>query len=326
MVKRIVCLMLAVLMVTTLLAGCISKEPAGGSKTETKTDATKDEAKKVRIGFAVMDLANPYFVQVANGFKEQALKLGVEVTVTDSKMDAATQVSAIENYIASKMDAIICSPVDPKAIEPLVKKARDAGIKFISQAQMVEGSDAFITLIEYEYGLTGGRMAGEWLKKNATGPVEVAILDLPELAPLIDRAKGLEDGVKELYPEAKVVANQSASTPETGMKAAETILQANPNVKVILAINDAGALGAFETAKAMGKATDDFYIGGLDATPEAIAKMKEGGVYRGTVDIDPKGTGALCVDTALKVIKEGPMAEKVVIPMFPVTQEDAKNK
>ena len=315
MTKKLLCLALAVLVVFTLLAGC-----------NQKSSDNDGAEKKIKMGFAVMDLANPYFVQVANGFKEQAEKLGVTVTVTDCKMDAATQVSAIENYIASKMDVIICSPVDPKAIEPLVKQAQAKGIKFISQAQMVEGSDAFITLLEYDYGLTGGKMAGEWLRANVKGPVEVAILDLPELAPLIDRAKGLADGVTHIYPDAKVVANQSASTPETGMKATETILQAHPNVKVILAINDAGALGAFETVKAMGKATDDFYIGGLDATPEAISKMKEGTIYRGTVDIDPKGTGSLCVDTALKVLNEGPLKQKVVIPMYPVTQEDAKSR
>lgn len=291
------------------------------------TDQIKVEAaKQIKMGFAVMDLANPYHATVAKGFKARCEKLGVMPTVTDGKMDATTQVSAIENYIASKMDLIICSPVDPKAIEPLVKKAHAKGIKFLSEAQMVEGSDGFITLSEYEYGLMGGKMAGEWMKKNCKGAIEVAILDLPELKPIIDRAKGLADGVKQLYPKARIVASQSASTPETGMKATETILQAHPKVKVIVAINDAGALGAYEVVKAMGKAKDDFYIGGLDATAEAIAKMKEGGVYRGTVDIDPLGTGALCVDVGLKILKEGPLKEKIYIPMFPVTQEDAKKR
>lgn len=336
MTRKILGVLLAVIMVTSLFTGCISKEPAGVAKTEAKTEAAreetkkeepkKEEAKKLRMGFAVMDLANPYFVAVSDGFKAQAQKLGIIATVTDSKMDATTQVNAIETFMASKMDIIVCSPVDPKAIEPLVKKAHDAGIKFLSEAQMVPGSDGFITLEEHAYGLVGGKMAGEWLKKNAKGPVEVAILDLPELKPIIDRANGLADGIKEIYPEAKVVANQSASSPETGMKAAETILQAHPNVKVILAINDAGALGAYEVVKSQGKNKEDFYVGGLDATAEALAKMKEGGAYRGTVDIDPKGTGSLCVDTAMKIIKDGPIKDKILIPMFPVTQEDAKKK
>jgi ribose transport system substrate-binding protein len=220
----------------------------------------------------------------------------------------------------------VCSPVDPKAIEPLVKKAHASGIKFLSEAQMVPGSDGFLTLDEYSYGLTGGKMAGEWLKKNAKGPVEVAILDLPELKPIIDRANGLADGIKKIYPQAKVVARQSASTPETGMKAAETILQAHPKVKVIVAINDAGALGAFEAVRASGKNKADFYVGGLDATAEALAKMKENGAYRGTVDIDPKGTGALCVDIAVKILKSGPLSKKIFIPMKPVTQQEAMKR
>lgn len=318
-------LILSVIIGASLLTGCVSKEPTGTKDNEStakqQTTAETTE-KKIKMGFAVMDLANPYFVAVAEGFKTQAELAGIEATISDSKMDAATQVSIIENFIAAKMDVIVCAPVDPKAIEPLVKKAHDAGIKFLSEAQMVEGSDGFITLDEYSYGLEGGKMAGEWLKKNAKGPVEVAVLDLPELKPIIDRAKGLADGVTQVYPEAKVVANQSASTPETGMKAAETILQAHPNVKVIVAINDAGALGAFEVVKAQGKGTDDFYVGGLDATAEALAKIKEGGAYRGTVDIDPKGTGALCVDTAMKILKDGPLTDKIFIPMFPVTQEE----
>ncbi len=281
------------------------------------------QTKKPTIGFAVMDLANPYFVSIAEGFKAKAKALGFEAIVTDCKMDAATQVTAVENYIALKVDAIVVAPVDPKAIEPLVKKAHEKGIKFLSEAQMVEGSDGFITLDEYSYGLAGGTMAGEWLKKNAKGPVEVAILDLPELKPIIDRANGLADGITKIYPQAKVVARQSASTPETGMRAAETILQANPKVKLIVAINDAGALGAYEAFKASGRNTKDCYIGGLDATAEAISKMKEKGAYRGTVDIDPFGTGGLVVETAQKIIKSGPLKDKVMIKMIPVTQEQA---
>ena len=312
------------LLMTALLTGCVTKEPVGTKATS--ADTKKDETKKLKIGLAVMDLANPYFVSIADGFKKKCEAEGIEAIVTDSKQDATTQISAIENFIAAKVDVIICSPVDPKAMEPLVKKAHDAGIKFISQAQMVDGSDGFITLDEHSYGVTGGKMAGEWMKANSSGTVEVAIIDFPELKPIIDRANGLEDGMKEIYPTIKVVAHQSASTPETGMKAAETILQAHPNVKVIVAINDAGALGAYEVVKSMGKNKPDFYIGGLDATAEAISKMKENGAFRGTVDIDPYATGGLCVETAQKILKDGPLKEKILINMVPVTQEDAKKR
>ncbi len=316
MSKKNLCLVVLLLFVLSIAAGCAPKASSAAS-TETAAPAAE---KKIKAAYVVMDLANPFFVQVADGFKEQGEKLGMEVTVVDGKMDAMTQVSAIENFIAQKVDVIACSPVDSKAIEPLVKKAHDAGIKFVCAAQDVAGYDAFISIPELEYGLAGGRMAGEWMKAHYQGPVEVAILDLPELKQIIDRAKGLEQGILEKYPEAKVVAYQSASTPETGMKAAETILQAHPNVKVISAINDAGALGAAEVVKSMGKA-EGFSVFGLDATPEALAKIKEGGVYKGTVDINPKGIGGMVADTAGKLGKGEALASKeLVIPMTPVTQ------
>ena len=94
------------------------------------------------------------------------------------------------------------------------------------------------------------------MKTHYTGPVEVGIIDYPELPQIIDRAKGIEQGIKEFYPDAQFVARASAPDPEKGMKAAETIMQAHPNIKVIACINDGGCLGAAEAVKAMGKATD----------------------------------------------------------------------
>lgn len=302
-------MVLALVFILSIAVACTSKPPA-------------DE--KVKIGFVVMDYANPYFVTLAEGFEARCKELGVEYTITDGKMDANAQINAIENYIASKVDVIICAPVDSKAIEPLVKTAHDAGIMFISEGEMIEGSDAFITIPEYEFGLAGGRLAGQWMKDNLTGPVDVAVLDLPELEVIIDRARGLADGVKEVYPEANIVANQSASTPETGMKATETILQAHPNVQVIVAINDAAALGAYEAFMSVGKDGDTFGVFGLDATQEAQAKIKEGGIYRGTIDTKPLARGGLDVDTALKILKEGPITETIIVQMFPLTHDNLK--
>lgn len=274
----------------------------------------------MKFGYSTMDLANPYFVTVTNGVKDRAAELGIEVTVHDAKSDAASQVTAIENFIAQGMDAIIVSPIDPKACEQLIKMSHEAGIPFINPHQLIVGNDANINLKDFDYGFAGGTIAGEWIANEMGGEAEVAILGFPQMEALIERANGIKAGILAKAPNAKIVSEQSANTPEQGMQAAETILQAHPGVKVICGTNDAGALGAMEAVKAMGMATEDFAIVGLDATGEALAKMKiEGSIYRGTVDIDPYGTGTLIIDIALEVIENGPIAEMVKIPMIPVT-------
>jgi ABC-type sugar transport system substrate-binding protein len=106
------------------------------------------------------------------------------------------------------------------------------------------------------------------------------------------------------------------------MNAAETILQANPNVKVFAAVNDAGALGAMESIRASGIDTTGFYVGGLDATEEALEKIADpNGIYRATVDLDPKGSGKMAIDTIMKVIKDGPIPEYIYMEMKPVKQK-----
>ena len=86
-------------------------------------------------------------------------------------------------------------------------------------------------------------------------------------------------------------------------------------MEVVVCVNDAGALGAYEAMMAAGKDSDRVFIGGLDAISEALNKIKEGGIYRATVDIQPYETGKLFVDTLLKVKENGPIEDTIVVPM-----------
>jgi len=133
--------------------------------------------------------------------------------------------------------------------------------------------------------------------------------------------EGIRDGILEVAPEAVVVAEQSAATPETGAAAIEAIMQAHPNVRVVAGINDAGVLGAYEALAGMGVPTEEFALFGLDATPEALARMREGGMYKATVDIAPFEAGKAAIDLAVQVIESGPVPEMIVQSMVPVTPE-----
>ena len=97
---------------------------------------------------------------------------------------------------------------------------------------------------------------------------------------------------------------------------------ATDDEKVFQAVNDSGALGVYAAIKAMGKNTSDFYIGGADATAEALSKMKEkGSVYRSTIDIDPYGTGKKCVDVMLDYVRTGVKNETFYFDMKPIWQQ-----
>lgn len=273
------------------------------------------EGKTYKIAYTCQDLSNTYFVEISSGVKDYCKEMGYEAIIHDGQAAVANQITAFENFIAQGVDAIVVSPIDEQALIPSVKAAQEAGIPVIAANQNVEGSDAFLTIPEYEYGFTIGEHAGKWIAEKLGGEAEVAIFDYPELESIIARGDGIAEGILSQAPNAKIVARQSANNPEKGMANMENILQANPNVEVLVCVNDAGALGAYEVVMGAGKASERWYIGGLDTTAEALNKIKEGGIYRGTVDIQPYASGSLFMKTAVKVIEEGPIADPIVIDM-----------
>jgi ribose transport system substrate-binding protein len=325
--KKTLAILLALVLLTGFTACSITPPTQNDVPDPTQDVASTAQAtpQMYKIAYTTMEAKNPYFVTVINGMKDRAAELGIELAIHDPNMDAAKQVQAVEDFITGGYNAIIISPIDSNALVDVVARAKDAGIKVITQAQMVENADVKLTLDEYQYGFEGGKLAGEWINSVLGGKAEVAILAGVNIEALAERNRGLKEGILQTAPGATIVSEQPGNSRELGMTAAENILQANPNVKVIAAINDAGALGAMESVKAMGKASEDFYIGGLDAATEALDKMKEeGSIYRGTVDLDPYGAGQYVVDLAIASIKGEPLEEIIYMKMKPVTQEELR--
>ena len=310
--KKFLAVMASLALSVSMMAGCSSSAAPSSAASGASSGA---DGEPLKIAYTCQDLSNTYFVEVCNGVKERCEELGYEVIIHDGKADAANQVTAFENFIAQGVDAIIVSPIAEQALIPSVEAAHEAGIPVIAANQNVEGSDAFLTVPEYDYGFTIGEHAGKWITEKLGGKAKVAIFDYPELESIIARGDGIQDGILSQAPDAEIVARQSANNPEKGMANMENILQANPDVEVLVCVNDAGALGAYEVVMAANKASDNWYIGGLDATDEALEKIKEGGIYRATVDIQPFESGKTFVDTAVSVVEEGPIEETIVIPM-----------
>lgn len=329
--RKFLPLLIAVLLVASLaLAGCTtadSSAPASEAPAPESTAASSEAAseagseatgaaKNYTLGYSAQNLSNTYFVEIADGIEARAQELGITVNVHDGKSDAAGQVSAFENWISQGVDAIMCSPVDPVALEPAVEAAHDAGIVVIATNQDIAGRDAFVTVPEYDYGRVIGEAAGKWIAETLDGQAEVLILDYPEIESIIARGDGMVEGLLEFAPEANIAARISANNPDKGMAAMESALAANPGINVCIGVNDAGALGAYEAMMATGNADPEkMYFGGLDATQEALDAIKEGGIYKATVDIQPFESGKLFVDTAIEVIEGGSLAEEIVIPM-----------
>lgn len=312
MKKKVLAGMLAAMMVVGLTACGGSKEAASTDSQET-TEATdtaddaaaedtakEDTAKEggIHIGCAVQTLSNQVWAQQMEEITSRAKADGNEVTVVDCDENANTQIDQIENFITSGVDAIIVQPVDADALEDICKEALDQGITVVCWDEEMENSSFNWVIENYDLGKEIGSQAADWInEKFDNGEVEVAVLGYPQTPILLERENGILDALKEKAPNATVVANQPAIDTTEGLNAMETILQANPDVKVVCTIGGGGAAGANEAFKGFygSEVPDEVGIFSTDLTDEAVASMQNGEFNRMVVAIT--GNSYKCGDT-----------------------------
>jgi ABC-type sugar transport system substrate-binding protein len=281
------------------------------------------DSKKIKVGITVYDLANPYFVTVVNGAKAKCDELGIELIVDDPKSNSAAQVTALENFIAMEVDAIICSPLDPAACEGVVRDAMSKGIKVISQSSKTDSNDTWVSADEYNMGQTCGQGAGKWIaeKYGADAKIKCAVFGMDKIPTQILRGDGMEDGIKEFAPNVTII-RQDANTTADGQRVADALLQANPDLQVVVCINDATAIGVLSAVQGANKDNDSFYIGGIDATQEALDVIKKGNSFRATVDLIPYENGGIDIDLVMKLLNGESVPETYVIPAKLITFAD----
>ena len=89
--------------------------------------------KKYNIAVVPKDSTNPWFVRMEVGVKKFAADTGLNVYQKGpATTDATQQAQVIRDLIAQKVDALCVVPVDPGALEPVLKEAMDAGITVIT--------------------------------------------------------------------------------------------------------------------------------------------------------------------------------------------------
>ena len=301
---------------------CSADLPGGESSSAGSAGASsgKTEGEQIRIGVTFQSLSMPTFAEFSSFMESYAPEeYGAEITIVSAEWNAPTQVSQIENFIESDVDAIIIAPVDANALTDVTKRAMDEGIYVFSYAAHLENYSTEYLVDDYNTGYACGKAAAEWINEHLDGKAEYGILEYPSNEQLISRAKGIQDALKELAPESTCVSIQKAIDANEGMEVTENMLQANPNLKVIASIGDGGAVGANEAVKAAGKATDDWGIFSVDATQEALQKIKDNEPFRASLSLGgPADQGSYMVDTVVALVrgetveKDGRMPFKVI--------------
>lgn len=315
MMKKLLAVLSAVVLVLSFSA-CSSNKPGTGQSSPSGSG-------KIRVGVTFMTLNSPFFEAMQRGVKEEAEKAGVEVVISDAQLNAAQQISSVENLIAQKVDVILLNAVDSKAVVPAVEAANKAGIPVICLDVMAEGGD--IASFIASNNKAAGEMGGEFIAKKLGGKGKVVILDGPPISSFQERAAGFETTLKK-HAGIQIVQRINAVENSTTafVNAADNILSAHPDLDAVLAVNDYGSIAVESAVKSAGKNFKVIAVG-IDGMEDAIKAITGGTIVAGSVAQQPAEMGRIGIRTAVKLHKGETVEKTIDVPLEMLSKDNAAN-
>ena len=268
---------------------------AGCSQSQQQSNGPSGASGGKTIGVSIQDLQAQFYEDLEAGMKAEAVKYGYTVVFVDANRDAARQQSQVEDFISKKVDAIVLTPADSKAVGPAIVEANQANIPvFTADIASTASQGAVIAHIASD-NVQGGGVGATLMCKALGGKGTVAIIDQPEVTSVQDRVRGFKAGIAAKCPSVQIVADQDAGGDRNKAESVtDNLLQRLPNLSGIFGINDDSALGALVAVKAAGKA-GKIEIVGYDASPEARNHIDAGEMV-GDPQQHPDQIGKLTVD------------------------------
>lgn len=209
-------------------------------------------------------LDNPFFGQEAIAAEERARALGYDVLKYSHGDDAFRQSELIDTAIARNASAIILDNAGADASVAAVQKAEAAGIPaFLIDREISSRGIATVQIVSNNYqGATlGARSFARAMGEEGT---YVELVGRESDTNAMIRSRGYHD-VLDLYPGLTMVARQSANWSQSeAFSKMQSILQANPEIKGVIAGNDTMAMGAIAALESAGRS--DVIVVGFDGS------------------------------------------------------------
>ena len=262
-----------------------------------------------------------FFNQINDGAKQAADKAGAKLVIFNANNVAAAQNSAIEDYIAQKVDGIVLVAIDVNGVKPAVTAAKNAGIPVVAiDARIPDGDNAaFIGVDNKGAGEEIGKYFAEYAKTKMGGSAKVGIVGALNSFIQNQRLDGFKagaaaSGVKFL----DTVDGQNIQ--DVALTAAENLMTANPDMNAIYATGEPQLVGAISAVTSQQR-TDKVKVFGWDLTAQAIKGIDEGWIVA-VVQQDPFQEGVAGVETVLKIKKGEKVNSSIDIPITIVTKEN----
>lgn len=284
------------LVALSLLAGCAQEQQS----------AKQGGDGKLVIALLPKQKGVPYFTSCYEGAAQAAADLGNVEVRYDGPTDGSPEQAAemIEKWVLKGVDVIAVSCNDPAVLSPVLKRAREKGVKVITwdADAEVDARDFFVnqaTAQQIGFGLVDA-MAKDLGGEAAKGDVAIVTARLTAA----NQNAWMEHMKERLkaYPGLKLVATKPSNEDQKlAHDVTSDLIKAYPNLRGVFAITSVAFPAAAEAVEKAGK-SGSVFVTGL-STPNTMKDYVHSGTVRSVLLWDTRDLGYLTVEVAVALAK-----------------------
>ncbi len=270
--------------------------------------------KKLKIAFIPQLIGIPYFNAMELGGKDAAERFGVDFTyIGSTTASAPEQVRIMDSLIKQKYDAISISVLDSVSINPVIKKAREAGIAvYTSDSDSPDSERQVYVAQAMDDDL--GYILIDTLVSQMGGEGKIGIVSGESTATNLNTwIQFMKERVKK-YPNVSIVDVRytSGGSSEDAFRQAQQLMVRYPDLKGLVAVASTtvpGVARAVEAANKIGKVKVIGY-----GSPNTVRSFIKKGIMEASILWNPRDLGYLTVWAGMKLAKGEPFEAVNKVP------------
>lgn len=315
------------LCIAPVLTGC-GNDAADTSQTSgdaADTAASAGGNSDITIGINVKTLSNSYFREIAYGAIEHAEDLGINyiLTSSDSNNDLAGQIATCEDMLASGIDALLITPQNSTGIATLVEECNAKNVPVIVIDTKAEDCVVATTLMLDEH--RQAMELAEMTAKKMGGSGKLIVLAGVAGTSSSDNKEGaIKAHIAENYPNIELVAQNANYSQEMGQEVMADLIQANDDIKAVIALNDMMMMGAIVSLEEAGYTCNGdtgVICSAMSISTTTAQYIKEGKVWVSSYS-SPQDTGYSATGFAMMAMNGQKLAPIWYQPHVPYNAEN----
>ncbi|MDJ0336684.1 sugar ABC transporter substrate-binding protein [Cryobacterium sp. PH31-O1] len=273
-IKRFTAIAAAAAAVVLTLSACGT---VGGTTPDASSGDTKTVAvTEITIGFLQRQLDAPYYSAMQAMAEQIAGEQGFKLLFQNASGDPVTQLDQAQTMLSQGADVLVINAISPETQRAQLEQiAEQVPLLFIDTGI----PDVGVTSVSSD-NLAVGKLSGELAAKRfeAGSTIDVGVLNGGPNDVIVGpaRQQGFLDGLEAGGIKYTLVAETPALyAQDKAVPATESMLAANPNLDLILGLNDSMALGALTVLADQGNTTT-LVAASADGQKEALVEIAKG--------------------------------------------------